>query len=126
MSLETRTFGKRGESEAVHFLRRQGYRIVDRNIRLGRGEIDLIAYDGNVLVFIEVKARRTDRFGGSLFAVDSRKQAQLSRLAVRYLTRRRLRDCICRFDVVLIQGSADRGLDIRLIRNAFEAKGILQ
>jgi putative endonuclease len=126
MSLETRTFGKRGESEAVRFLRRQGYRIVDRNIRLGRGEIDLIAYDGNVLVFIEVKARRTDRFGGSLFAVDSRKQAQLSRLAERYLVRRRLRDCICRFDVVLIQGSADRGLDIRLIRNAFEAKGVLQ
>lgn len=99
---------------------------MDRNIRLGRGEIDLIAYDGKVLVFIEVKARRTDRFGGALWAVDFRKQARLSRLAVRYLARQRLPDCVCRFDVVLIQGTADGGLEVRLIQNAFEAKGVLQ
>jgi putative endonuclease len=99
---------------------------VERNVRLGRGEIDLIAYDGKVLVFIEVKARRTEQFGGALWAVDTRKQAQLSRLALQYLTRRRLHDRICRFDVVLIQGRPDRKVEVQLIQNAFEAKGVIQ
>ncbi|MBI3810702.1 MAG: YraN family protein [Nitrospirae bacterium] len=126
MTLETRAFGKQGEAEAVRFLERRGYRIVDRNVRLRRGEIDLIAYDGDVLVFIEVKARRSTRFGGTLWAVDARKQERLSRLAVEYLARRRSRDCLCRFDLVLIQGAADRGVEIELIQNAFEAKGVSQ
>jgi putative endonuclease len=126
VSLETREFGKRGELEAVRYLQRQGYRIVERNVRLGRGEIDLVAYDGKVLVFIEVKARRTEQFGGALWAVDTRKRAQLSHLALQYLTRRRLHDCICRFDVVLIQGRTDRKVEIQLIQNAFDAKGVIQ
>jgi putative endonuclease len=126
MTLETRAFGKQGEAEAVRFLQRRGYRIVDRNVRLRRGEIDLIAYDGDVLVFIEVKARRSTRFGGTPWAVDSRKQERLSRLAVQYLARRRMPDCLCRFDLVLIQGATDRGTEIELIQNAFEAKGVLQ
>ena len=123
MTLETRTFGKQGESEAVRFLQGRGYRIVDRNVRLLRGEIDLVAYDGNVLVFIEVKARRNTRFGGAPWSVDARKQARLSRLAVQYLTRRRLPDCLCRFDLVLLQGAPDRGMEIQLIQNAFETRG---
>jgi putative endonuclease len=58
--------------------------------------------------------------------VDTRKQAQLSRLALQYLTRRRLHDRICRFDVVLIQGRPDRKVEVQLIQNAFEAKGVIQ
>jgi len=123
MTLESRAFGSQGELEAVRYLRQRGYRIVDRNVRLGRGEIDLIAYDGTVLVFIEVKARRTERFGGALWAVDNRKQSQLSRLALRYLARQRLSNCACRFDVVLVQGSAEKKVEIQLIQNAFDAKG---
>jgi putative endonuclease len=123
MSLESRSFGERGEAEAVRFLERHGYRIVGRNIRIGRGEIDLIAYDREVLVFIEVKARRNTRYGGASFAVDTRKQRQLSYLAAGYMARRRLQDCPCRFDLVLIQGFANRALEIELIQNAFEAGG---
>jgi putative endonuclease len=123
MTLETRAFGKQGEAEAVRFLKRRGYRILDRNVRLWRGEIDLVAYDGDVLVFIEVKARRSLRFGGTPWAVDLRKQERLSRLAVQYLAKQRLPDCPCRFDLVLIQGTRDRSPEIELIQNAFEARG---
>jgi putative endonuclease len=123
MTLETRAFGKQGEAEAVRFLQRRGYRILDRNVRLWRGEIDLIAYDGDVLVFIEVKARRSLRFGGTSWAVDRRKQERLSRLAMQYLSRQRLPDCPCRFDLVLIQGTRDRAPEIELIQNAFDARG---
>jgi putative endonuclease len=123
MSLETRSFGQQSEMEAVRFLKRRGYRIVGQNIRIGRGEIDLIAYDRDVLVFVEVKARRSTRYGGASWAVDLRKQRQLSVLASGYMARRRLRDCPCRFDLVLIQGFTNRSLEIELIQNAFEAGG---
>jgi len=121
MTIETRAFGEQGEAEAVRFLQRRGYRIVDRNVRLWRGEIDLIAYDGEVLVFIEVKARRSLRYGGAPWAVNQRKQERLSRLALQYLARQRLKDCPCRFDLVLIQGTGNRGSEIELIQNAFDA-----
>ena len=123
MSLETRSFGQQSETEAVRFLKRRGYRIVGQNIRIGRGEIDLIAYDRDVLVFVEVKARRNIRYGGAAWAVDKRKQRQLSILAAGYMARRRLRDCPCRFDLVLIQGLTNQPLEIELIQNAFEAGG---
>lgn len=122
MTLETRAFGKQGEAEAARFLKRRGYRIVDRNVRLLRGEIDLVAYDGDVLVFVEVKARRGTRYGGTPWAVGARKQQRLSRLAAQYLARRRLQDRPCRFDLVLIQGSADGSATIELIQNAFETR----
>ena len=123
MSLETRAFGGWGESEAARFLTARGYRILDRNVRLRRGEIDLVAYDGDVLVFVEVKARRGTQYGGALWAVDARKQRQLSRLAVQYLARERLRDCSCRFDLVLIEESGNGTTTVKLIQNAFEAQG---
>lgn len=116
-------FGQQGESDAEGYLRRKGYRILERNARSSSGELDLIAQDGKVLVFVEVKARRTDAFGGAVYAVDERKQARLVRLAARYLAQHRLRDQPCRFDVVLVhasQGSADR---IEHIPNAFEVPG---
>ena len=121
MTLETRAFGKSGEAEAARFLRRRGYRIVDRNVRLWRGEIDLVAYDGEVLVFVEVKARRGTRYGGALWAVDARKRHRLTRLASEYLVKRKLGDRPCRFDLVLIQGSPRGSGTIELIQNAFEA-----
>lgn len=121
MNLDSRTFGKRGEAEAAGFLKDRGYRIIGQNVRLRRGEIDLVAYDGEVLVFVEVKARRGNRFGGSLWAVDERKQGRLSRLATEYVTRHRLADRPCRFDLVLIQGSGSEGRTIDLIQNAFDS-----
>ena len=58
-------FGQEGESAAEQYLRNKGYRILARNVRSSVGELDLVAEDGQVLVFVEVKARRTDAFGGA-------------------------------------------------------------
>ena len=74
-------FGRDSEASAEQFLRRKGYAILERNLRTRIGELDLVADDRGVLVFVEVKARTTGAFGGALLAVDQRKQAKLIRLA---------------------------------------------
>ncbi len=116
-------FGHAGEAAAEQFLRNKGYRILERNLRTTLGELDLIAEDGRVLVFVEVKARTTEAFGGALLAVDHRKQAKLTRLAAHYLAQRHWSDRECRFDVVLIQGRSSAERRIEHVRNAFEVPG---
>ena len=116
-------FGQAGESAAEEYLRRKGYRIVARNLRSPLGELDLVAEDGQVLVFVEVKARRTDAFGGAIQAVHHRKQEKLIQLAAQYLARRHIKDRLCRFDVVLLQGSDATVPQIEHIQNAFEISG---
>jgi putative endonuclease len=100
-----RLFGQEGESTAEQYLRHKGYRIVARNLRSSVGEMDLVAEDGQVLVFVEVKARRTNAFGGAIHAVHQRKQKKLIRLASQYLARHHVEGRLCRFDVVLLQGT---------------------
>ncbi|RPH81413.1 MAG: YraN family protein [Nitrospiraceae bacterium] len=116
-------FGQAGESAAEEYLRRKGYRIVGRNLRSPVGELDLVAEDGQVLVFIEVKARRTDAFGGAIHAVHHRKQEKLIQLAAQYLARHHIKGRLCRFDVVLLQGADDVAPQIEHIQNAFEISG---
>lgn len=123
MSGERHAYGQVAESEAERYLRRKGYRILARNIRSPRGELDLIAQQADVLVFVEVKARRTSALGGAPYAVDGRKQARLIRLAGQYLSRHRLRNRACRFDVVLFKGQSARLTEIEHIENAFEVPG---
>ncbi len=118
-----RRLGQEGESAAEEYLRHKGYRIVARNLRSPVGELDLVAEDGQVLVFVEVKARRTDAFGGAIHAVHRRKQEKLIRLAVQYLARHHIKDRLCRFDVVLLQGTDTVGSQIEHIQNAFEVSG---
>lgn len=115
-----RHFGQEGEAKAEQYLRHKGYRIVARNIRSPIGELDLVAEDGAVLVFVEVKARQTDQFGGAIHAVHQRKQKKLIQLASQYLARHHLSDRICRFDVVLLQGTDTAALTIHHVQNAFE------
>lgn len=116
-------FGRQGESAAERYLRAKGYRILQKNARSSSGELDLIAQDGKVLVFVEVKARRTDALGGAIYAVDGRKQGRLVRLAAQYLAQHRLRDQPCRFDVVTVQASSGNADRIEHIPNAFEVPG---
>lgn len=116
-------FGQAGESAAEEYLRHKGYRIVARNLRSPVGELDLVAEDGQVLVFIEVKARRTDVYGGAIYAVHQRKQEKVIRLAAQYLARHHIKDRLCRFDVVLLQGSNAVAPQIEHIQNAFEVSG---
>jgi putative endonuclease len=116
-----RLLGDRGEREAARWLRRQGYRILVRGYRTPRGEIDLIARDGDTIVFIEVKTRRQ---GEPAEAVTLEKQQRLSLAAIQFLKQHRLLDERARFDVVaLVWPSADRPPVVEHIRNAFETTG---
>ncbi len=113
-------FGKASELQAEEFLIAKGYRILDRNVRLSIGELDLVADDQGVVVFVEVKGRSTEAFGGALSAVDRRKRAKLAKVAAQYLSQRRWSDRLCRFDVVLIQGQPSVSAQIEHIPNAFD------
>jgi putative endonuclease len=121
MQTEAGALGARGESVASDALVRRGYRIIERNCRSRWGELDLVAYDGDTLVFVEVKARRSPQFGDPAYAVDRRKQTRLIRLAERYLLRRRLGEPPCRFDVVLVEERAVLPPRVEVITNAFDA-----
>jgi len=105
--------GKTGEDAAALHLRAAGYRIVKRNLRGPGGEIDIVAWDGATLVFIEVKTRRGRTFGSALGAVDARKRRRLRALAADYL-QFFPPDVKARFDVLAIE----RG-ELTLYRNAF-------
>jgi len=118
-----KSLGQEGEAAAEQYLRRKGYRIVARNLRSQLGELDLVAEDGRVLVFVEVKARRTGAFGGAIYAVHQRKQEKLIQLAALYLARHHIKDRLCRFDVVLLQAVGDGPAQIEHIQNAFEVSG---
>lgn len=120
MSLVRKLLGKTGEDTAEQYIKGKGYRILERNFRLKMGEIDLIALDGNTVVFVEVKTRRGDGYGAPAEAVTRRKQDQIVRTAMAYLAKKKLRDVACRFDVIGISmhgGSPE----IEHIRSAFDA-----
>jgi putative endonuclease len=120
-SLWNRWLGDRGERAAARYLRGRGYRILVRNFRTALGEIDLIARDGNTLVFVEVKSRRR---GEPAEAVTSDKQRRLTLAALQFLKRYGLLEQPSRFDVVAIVW-ADGHHDplIEHFPNAFPAHG---
>ena len=95
-------FGKKSERLAVEFLNRMGYRILETNYRSKLGEIDIIAREKGIIVFIEVKARSTGRFGSPKGAVTPAKQRKISMAALDYLKRTGQVDVSARFDVVAI------------------------
>ena len=110
--------GRRGERAAEKYLRRNGYRIVARNFRAAGAEIDLIAMDGETLVFVEVKTRRSRDAGAPEEAVDARKQTRMRRAAEVFARRYRADEIEMRFDIVAVDASGKR-LEIELLRNAF-------
>lgn len=96
--------GTSAESLAVRELVRRGYRIVERNFRCSAGELDVVARDGETLVFVEIRSRQSDRFGSALEAVGKAKQRQVARVAAMYLALKKPKFVDCRFDVVGITG----------------------
>lgn len=104
-----RPLGQAGEAIAARYLEARGLRIVARNLRSRLGELDLVARDGGVLVFVEVKTRRGPSGDPPQAAVGARKQTRLARLALGYLAREWLRDLACRFDVVAVTLDPDGG-----------------
>jgi len=111
--------GKEGEEIAAAFLEKRGYRIIERNFKSFHGEIDLIAWDAETLVFIEVKSRSSPLFGGPVGAVDHRKQMKIGKVAADFIQKRRLSSPPCRFDVVGIVGPSSEPT-VDLFQNAFE------
>ncbi len=99
---EAHALGRRGEEIALEYFRGKGYRIVERGFRLFRGEIDIVAYDGPTLVFIEVKTRATTEFGLPEEAVTPAKQSQIRKIARGFLIERDLGEPDCRFDVLAV------------------------
>ena len=120
MTVTPQRFGKEAEAVAERFLRRKGYTILDRNVRFGRGELDIVARIGETLVFVEVKARRTDHYGGASYAVTPQKERQLIQLAARYLARRQLANQTCQFDVLLYRAEASGRPVIEHVERAFD------
>jgi putative endonuclease len=100
-------FGREGEDAAVEFLESSGYIVIARNVRLPGGEIDVIARDGGVIAFVEVKARASRRFGSALSAVDARKRRTLRTIAADWL-QFAAPGAQARFDVVTVEGGRPR------------------
>ncbi|MBP7828837.1 MAG: YraN family protein [Kiritimatiellae bacterium] len=113
--------GRWGEKQAERHLRGLGFRILARRFRVGRrDELDLIARDGDTLVFVEVKTRASEDFGAPIASVKDGKRHALSRAAVRYLSRLRRKPGYFRFDVVEVIGKEGEGAPhIRHTPNAF-------
>jgi putative endonuclease len=108
--------GSLGEKKAAQALGAAGYEIIAQNWRCRHGEIDLVAKDGPVLVFVEVKTRTTDSRGTAAEAVDFRKQNKLRQLARHFVYETGLTASAYRFDVVTVTG---RDNTVRIIKNAF-------
>lgn len=114
MTKNRRKIGADYERMAGEYLEQLGYTVLEYNYRCRAGEIDLIARDGQYLVFCEVKYRADARAGSPLEAVDARKQQTIFRCAMFYLTVHHMQDIPCRFDVIGIQGG-----QVAHIKNAF-------
>jgi putative endonuclease len=108
--------GSRGEARATALLVRKGYRIVERNFRCKTGELDIVARDGDVLCFVEVRSRNDAEHGHAAEMIDRRKQLQVTRVANVYLAARQPQFECARFDVVAITGDEEL-----LIRDAWRA-----
>jgi len=113
------SLGKHGEDLACAELARRGYEILARRYRSRFGEIDIVGRHDGTIVFVEVKTRGSDNFGGGELAVTPGKQRRIAQMAVDFLSRRRLHDQPCRFDVVAI--SFERGQPrVEVYENAFD------
>ena len=111
--------GQEGEQIAGHFLKKKGYKLVEQNFRCPGGELDLIALDRRVIVFVEVKTRSDDRLGTPLEAVHRHKQKRMTKAALYFLSRHHLHDRDARFDVIGISFEGGKPV-VEHIQNVFE------
>lgn len=121
VTLQRQRLGIIGEELAVAALVARGYAILERRYATDRGEIDIIAEDGDALVFVEVRARATGEFGRAAESVTRAKQRQVTRVAIEYLARHQIVNRPCRFDVVAVDRALDDAPHITVYVGAFEA-----
>ena len=114
--MSTRETGRKYEQLAARFLTEKGYEILEQNFQCPAGEIDLVAREGNCLVFVEVKYRKNDIYGEAVLAVDREKQRRISRTASVYCLRCGIPEGTpCRFDVIAVTGG-----ELKHYKNAFD------
>ncbi len=119
MSKSRINLGRYGEDLAAAYLERKGFQIIVRNYRQKTGEVDIIANDGETLVFIEVKTRSSLLFGQPFEAVTPAKQKQLNRIALEYITRNKIKNQAARFDVISILIEKTKQPKINHLQNCF-------
>jgi putative endonuclease len=119
--MNRRSEGAYFEDLACSYLEHKGYRILDRNVYLMRKELDIVAERDGTIVFVEVKGRRSGRYGLGTEAVDVRKRSHMVKTANAYLERTKLWNSACRFDVISISMDGNRAPRFEHIENAFEA-----
>lgn len=120
MDDNTLSTGLQGEELASRFLVEQGYRILERNYRGSRYEIDIVAMDVDSMVFCEVKTARTDRFGPSISWVTPSKTRHITQAAEEYIATHQTGDCSFRFDVIGLEVRKGK-VKINHLKNAFIA-----
>lgn len=116
--MNKRQIGTEKEKLAGAYLEKNGYEIIEYNYRCKQGEIDIIAKDGEYLVFCEVKYRSGDKSGTPFEAVDYKKQKIISRCALFYIAKKQLEYLPCRFDVISVTDK-----EIQVLKNAFDYIG---
>jgi putative endonuclease len=116
---EKKEIGQKGENLAVDYLQNAGYMVLERNYRCKLGEIDIIARDNDTLVFIEVRTRSSLAFGLPQESINRRKRHQISKVALEYMIRRKLKNIPARFDVVAISLAPGKE-KVDHIKDAFE------
>jgi len=119
MTRERLELGKQGEDLALQKIQLLGYQCICRNYRCPLGEIDLVAKDGDTLVFLEIKTRKGRSLGYAKEAVDARKRRQLSKVALAYMKSNDCCEVRSRFDVVAISIHGGKK-EIEVVQNAFE------
>jgi putative endonuclease len=121
VTLQRVRLGLVGEALAVAALIARGYTILEQRYTTERGEIDIVAEQGETLVFIEVRARATAEFGCAADSVTRAKQRQVARMAAEYLARYGITNRPCRFDVVTVDRALDDVPEITVYAGAFDA-----
>lgn len=121
-----RSVGTQGEQTAVKFLKKNGYKILQRNYRCKTGEIDIVSYDHGTIAFVEVKTRFSDAYGPPELAVTDRKKRQIIKVALHYVAEKKIRDFDLRFDVVSIfYPPVEKYPIITLFKNAFTKNDLI-
>lgn len=120
MTIQRKLLGRQGEEAAARYLEKNGYRLLDRNYTCRLGEIDMVALDRDVMVFVEVRSRSGDAYGPAQESVTGRKQYKLKQLAWHYLKATGKTGESCRFDVIAVLFNREGGVKrLEHIENAF-------
>jgi putative endonuclease len=111
--------GKLGEKISLHYLKNKNYKIIAKSYRQFRGEIDIVAYEQDTLVFVEVKTRKSRDYGFPEESVTFSKQRQIRKVAQGFLAKNNLQDVECRFDVISLSFDEKEGYSLHHLKNAF-------